>query len=172
MTLEVPPGPARTAPVEVLVCGSPDRGDDGAPIAAAALLHGQLPEAVRMRIVGGLDVDHLLSVPADAGFVIVDAATGLRPGQVVDLPLNELSGRRGEPRPRSSHTLAFSEVLGLAELIQGRPLQGRIVAIGGTAFGLGSPPSEPVAAAIPELVAAIISAIEAVRGSVRLGARS
>jgi hydrogenase maturation protease len=127
---------------------------------AAPLLRDRLPKDVRMRIVGQLDIDHLLRIPAGAGVVIVDTATGIRPGQVVELPLNGLTVREDRLRPRSSHALAFPEVIGLANLIRGHPLRGRIVAIGGRAFGLGAPLSVRVAEAIPALVAATLAAIE------------
>jgi len=146
--------------VEVLVCGSPDRGDDGAPMAAAALLRDGLPKDVRIQVVGQLDIDHLLAVPAGARVVIVDAAVGVRPGQIVELPLTGLVGREDRLRPRSSHALMFPEVIGLAELIRGRPVQGRIVVIGGMAFGLGAAFSPRVAKAIPALVGAIREAVE------------
>jgi hydrogenase maturation protease len=146
--------------VEVLLCGSLDRGDDCAPMAAAALLRDRMPDDVRVRIVGQLDIDDLLAVPAGARVVIVDAAVGIHAGQIVELPLTGLVGREDRLRPRSSHALAFPEVIGLAELIRGRPAQGRIVAIGGTAFGLGAALSPPVARAIPALVAAIREATQ------------
>ena len=77
---------SRAVAVEVLVCGSPDRGDDSAPIAAAALLRDRLPINVRLRIVGQLDIDDLLRVPAGAGAVIVDAAKGIRPVESSSFP--------------------------------------------------------------------------------------
>jgi len=163
VTLHLPvapgPGPAGTDPssagaqaagVQVLVCGSPDRGDDGVAVAAAAMIRDQLPDGVRMRTVGQLDIDDLLAVPAAVGVVIVDAASGLRPGQIVDLPL-------------TSHAVGLPEVVALAELIQGRPVHGRIVAVGAVDFGLGSALSRPVAAAMPGLVLAILGAITEVR---------
>ena len=101
--------PGRTVPVEVLVCGSPDRGDDGAAIAAAALI-GEHADDVRIQVVGSLDIDHLLAIPLDAGVVIVDAAVGIRAGRIVELPITGLIGREDRPRPRSSHALAFPEV--------------------------------------------------------------
>jgi len=149
--------------VEVLVCGSPDRGDDGAPLAAAAVLRQDLPNDVRVRTVGQLDIDDLLAVSADARVVIVDAAVGIRPGQVVELPLTGLVGREDRLRPRSSHALAFPEVIGLAEVVRGRPMQGLIVAVGGRAFGLGAAFSPRVARAIPALVAAVRDAIRRLR---------
>jgi hydrogenase maturation protease len=139
---------------DVLVCGSSDRGDDGAPIAAAAALRADLPDDVRIRVVGRLDIDDLLDVPAGARVVIVDAAIGIRPGEIVELPLTGLL------RPRSSHALAIPEVIGLAGLLRGRPLEGRVVVVGGVAFGLGASLSPSVARAIPALVRAIRDAVE------------
>lgn len=149
--------------VEVLVCGSPDRGDDGAPLAAAAVLRQELPNDVRVRTVGQLDIDDLLAVSADARLVIVDAAVGIRPGQIVELPLTGLVGREDRLRPRSSHALAFPEVIGLAEVMRGRPMQGLIVAVGGKAFGLGAAFSPHVARGIPALVEAVRDAIRRLR---------
>jgi len=166
-------GPQRgaTVAVEVLLCGSPDRGDDGAPIAASQLLRGSLPPDVAMRVVGMLDVDDLLSIPPGAGVVIVDAATGIDPGAIVDLALTGLIGQQDGVRSRSSHALALPEVVGLAEMIRGRPLRGRIVAIGGAQFGLGTSFSRPVSAALPTLSDAILEAVGQVRPSADPGGR-
>lgn len=150
---------SRAVAVEVLVCGAPDRGDDGAPIAAAALLRDCLPIDARLRIVGQLDIDDLLRVPAGAGVIIVDAAKGIRPGRIIELPLNGLHSRDDRLRARSSHALAISEVIGVANLIRGRPLRGRVVVVGGAEFGLGAPLSARVAEAVPALVTAVLAAI-------------
>jgi hydrogenase maturation protease len=151
--------------VEILICGSRDRGDDGAPIAAAALISEDLPTNVRVRIVGQLDIDHLLAIPTAAPVVIVDAAVGIPPGEIVELPVTGFVGRKDGMRPRSSHALSLPEVVGLAELIRGRPVEGRIVAIGGVHFGLGETLSERVSTAVPALTAAIRHAIERVRAT-------
>jgi hydrogenase maturation protease len=116
-----------------------------------------------MRVVGQLDVDDLLSIPSGAGVVIVDAATGIEPGAIVALALNGLIGHQERIRPRSSHALALPEVVGLAEMIRGRPLRGRIVAIGGAQFGFGEAFSSPVAAALRLLSDAILEAVWHVR---------
>jgi hydrogenase maturation protease len=166
------PAQIRQPVVEVLVCGSPDRGDDSAALIAAALIADQLPADVGLRVVGQLDIDDLLSSPARTGLVIVDAATGIRPGHVVDLPLTGLVGSPGEPRPRSSHALSLAEVIALAELIRDEPVRGRIVAIGAAEFGLGADFSLPVAAGIPALASAILEATEDVQHSARFEARS
>jgi hydrogenase maturation protease len=149
--------------VEVLLCGSPDRGDDGAPMAVMDRLRDQLPSDVTMRAIGMLDVDDLLSVPPGAGVVIVDAATGIEPGTIVELTLTGLIGRSDGVHPRSSHALTLPEVVGLAAMLRGRPMCGRIVAIGGTHFGLGSSFSRPVTAALEPLSEAITQAVASVR---------
>ena len=153
--------------VEVLVCGAPDRGDDGAAIAAMAFLGNRVPDDVQVRVIGELDIDDLLAIPTEAGVVIVDAAIGLRAGRVMELALGGLIGREDGPRPRSSHALAFPEVVGLADFMRGRPLRGRVVVIGGSAFGLGASLSAPVAAALPTLATAVLDAVEDVRAEVR-----
>ena len=154
----------RPRPIDVLVCGSRDRRDDGAAIAIVPQLRARIPGATRLRIVGQLGIDDLLAVPHDGGVVIVDAASGLRPGQIVELPLDGLLDRADELRPRSSHALAFREVLGVATLLRRLPLPGRIVAIGGARWSLGSDLSPRVAKALPDLIAGVLAAIEHVRG--------
>ena len=149
--------------VEVLICGSPDRGDDGAANVAASILSAELQPDVRLRIVGQLDIHDLLGVPAGASVVVVDAATGIQPGRIVNLPLDGLIGGGDPVRPRTSHALAFPEVVGLAELIRGHPIRGRIVAIGAVGFALGGALSERVNAAIPALVQAVRDAVEQLR---------
>jgi hydrogenase maturation protease len=148
-----------TAPgVQVLICGAEDRGDDAAAIVAARDLVERLPAGVGIRLVGQLGVEDLLHVPADHSVVIVDAAAGVPPGTIVDLPIDGLARMR-TCRPRSTHALAAREVIGLAGLLRSEPLNGRIVAIGGERFELGTGLSGRVAGAIPDLVAAILDAI-------------
>jgi hypothetical protein len=48
-------------------------------------------------------------------------------------------------------------------MLRGRPLPGRIVAIGGSHFGLGSSFSRPVMAALEPLGDAIVQAVTSVR---------
>jgi hydrogenase maturation protease len=156
--------------VDVLVCGSPERGDDGAALAALARLVAILPADVRVRVVGRLEVDHLLAVPLQAGVVVVDTATGVDPGRIVRLPLRGLVGRETGLRLRSSYALAVPEVIGLAEMMHRRPLVGAVVAIGGLEFGLGDAFSWPVSTALRAFGEAIVGAIDRVRAEVVGGA--
>jgi hydrogenase maturation protease len=150
--------------VEVLLCGSRNAGDDGVPLAVGPLIAKRLPADVRVKAVGTLDIDALLAVPSGAATVIVDSAVGIEPGAIVSIPLNGLIGHEGL-RARSSHALAFPEVIGLAELMRGVPLSGRIVMIGATRFGPGKPVSKRVGLAFPELIRATLEAVDLVRPS-------
>ena len=148
--------------VEILVCGSPDRGDDAVALAAAPAIRAALPPDARLKVVGLLGIDDLLAVARGAGVVIVDTAVGIAPGKIVTMPLTGLIGCDGL-RPRSSHALAFPEVIGLAELLRGMPLDGQIVAIGAKRFTQGKPLSRSVVAALPTLIEAALAAAECTR---------
>jgi hydrogenase maturation protease len=149
--------------VDVLVCGSIDRGDGGAPILASRYLPDRTDREVRVRLVDQVGIDDLLAVSPGAGVVIVDTATGLRTGSLVTVPLDGLIGRDDNVRGRSSHALEYREVLGLADMIRGRPLRGRIVMVGGRRFGRAADVSPRVARAIPRLGDLVLAAIEELR---------
>jgi hydrogenase maturation protease len=153
--------------IDVLVCGSIDRGDDGAPLAASQLLEADPPPHARIHRIGQLDVDDLLAIAPGGGVVIVDAATGIDPGAILELPLRALLGTDAAVQPRSSHALAIPEVIGLADMIRGRPLAGRIVVIGARRFSLGRPLTRRVAKAVPGLAQAVRVAIERVAETIR-----
>lgn len=152
--------------VEVLACGDPDRGDDGASITALADLAADLPSDVTVRRVGQLDIDDLLAVPSGAGAVVVDTATGVDPGWVVEIPFVGFAGRASGIRARSSDMLSRPETVGVASMIRGRPLVGVLVAIGGASFGPGDALSWPVASGLCSFRVAIADAIERVRTQV------
>jgi hypothetical protein len=152
--------------VEVLACGDPGRGDDGASLAALAELAPDLPADVTVRLVGQLDIDDLLAVPSGAGAVVVDTATGIDPGWVVEIPFVGFVRRDSGIRARSSDALSRPETVGVASMIRGRPLVGVLVAIGGSAFGPGDALSWPVASGLCSFRVAIVDAIERVRAQV------
>jgi hydrogenase maturation protease len=150
--------PGALPSIDVLVCGSIDRGDEGAPSAASELLESDRPANARIRRIRKVDVDDLLSIPHGGGVVIVDTASGVDPGTIIELPLRGLLGD-ASVRPRSSNSLAIPEVIGLADMLRGRPLVGRIVVIGARRFKLGRPLTRRVSAALPSLSHAIRVAV-------------
>lgn len=146
--------------LRLLICGTPDRGDDGAAPAALGLLPAGVLEAVEVRRVGGLDVDDLADLPPGDEAVVADAAVGIEPGRVVTLSLDRLPRGAAGLRTRSSHEFPMDEVVALAGLLRGEPVAGRLIAIGGRGFGLGESLGTAVAAALPTFAAAIRRAIE------------
>jgi len=158
----------RPAPIPILVCGEPARGDDAAAFAATSLLAPATLAATRVEPVGQLDVLFLLELPDGLPCVVVDAVAGLPAGAVWVRPLAalvdraravDLSGRR--PEPRSSHELPIDQVLTLAATLRAAPPAGTFVGIGGVDFGLGAPLSSAVTAALPAFAAAIDAAVAA-----------
>lgn len=161
-----PREPLVTTLVEVLACGDPGHGDDGAPGAALAELGPDLPADVTVRLVGQLGIDDLLAVQSGAGTVVVDTATGIDPGWVVEIPFIGFAGRESGMRTRSSAALSRPETVAVASMIRGRPLVGVLVAIGGSAFGSGDALSWPVSTGLRSFRVAIADAIDRVRAQV------
>jgi len=153
----------RPPSVRLLVCGSADRGDDGAPLSAAArllpLLETEVREGLEVRRCPQLDVNDIVDVAAGEACVIVDTVIGVEPGSIVTLSLAELAARAGGVTPRSSHALPIDQVLGIAEALRGSLPPGAFVGIGGLWFGFGSMQSRVVRAAPPALQDAIRAAI-------------
>jgi hydrogenase maturation protease len=150
--------------IRVLVCGTPDRTDDGVALRAVAQLLPSLREEgshdVDVRYCGQLDVEHLLDVPAGTPVLIVDAAAGVPAGQIVTLGFDELLAHPHGPSPRSSHALPIGQVLGIARVFADAPPEGEFVGLGGADFGLGEELSPEVERALPAFVGAIGRSIE------------
>jgi hydrogenase maturation protease len=147
--------PARGSRVAVLVCGEPERGDDGAAFAAVVALPAEVLDHADVVLCGQLEVDHLVAVHDDAACVVVDTAVGVAPGEVVVVPLDAIAERRGRGAPRSSHALSPDQAIALAAALRGRPPAGVFVGIGGEDFRLGAELSPAVRAGLPRLVAVL-----------------
>jgi hydrogenase maturation protease len=138
--------------VELLICGSPDRGDDGAAIAALDHLEDELLTLpLRVTAAGHLAVDELVRASRAGPVIIVDTAIGLRAGEVLELSFETVRRRATTIAPRSSHELPIADVIGLAQMLVARDIEGAVIVIGGQRFGFGDPLSPAVAAAIPAL---------------------
>jgi hydrogenase maturation protease len=167
---DVPRPPRMARPTtRLIVCGNADRSDDGLALAAIATLLPTLPPPIlamlEVRRCSELRVEDLLDLPLESSLIVVDAVTGVEPGQVVHLSLEMLAGlaRRGgadRPTPRSSHQLPIELVLGLAELLRGRPIPGAFVGLGGRSFAFGPRLSRVVRDALPSLRAAIAAELD------------
>jgi len=163
-------------PVVVLVCGEPRRGDDAAAFVAIDRLPTAVFASAEIRPVGSLDVDDIVSIDEGAACLIVDAAIGPDPGEIVRGSLASLArpgreGRReggrdsgrGRAAPRSTHAMPVEQVLGLAGIVRPGLPPGSFVGIGVASFGLGEGLSPDVERAIPQFAQAIAAEIERLR---------
>jgi Ni,Fe-hydrogenase maturation factor len=155
--------------LRLLVCGSADRGDDGAAVIAVARLLPSLEDRLRQRLevrrcehVGAADV---IQIPAGEACLIVDTVTGIEPGTVVRMTLRELATGTGGIVSRSSQPGPIDEVLRSVRRVLGRLPNGAYVAIGGHWFGSGGLRSRAVTFGLPQLEAAIRDAIVDVVGA-------
>lgn len=132
---------APTPTIRLLVCGSADRGDDGAALSAVAHLLPRLDPAVRrlveVRRCQQLDATDLIDVAEGEACLVLDTVVGIEPGTIVEIPLEDLAGM-ATITPRSSHALPIGHVLGIAQAVRGGGLpRGTFVGIGGKWFGYG-----------------------------------
>lgn len=148
--------------VRILVCGSADRGDDGAALSAIAHVLPHLDSAVCRRLevrrCPQLDASDLVDVLPDEACLVLDTVVGVAPGSVVDLPIDALAAGDGI-LPRSSHALPIQQVISIAESVRGSLPRGRFVGIGGKWFGFGPTRSRALRDAMPEFEQAISAAI-------------
>lgn len=126
--------------LRLLVCGSADRGDDGAALNAVAHVLPRLGPEVRqhleVRRCVQLDATDLIEVADDEACLVLDTVVGIDPGRVVELELDDLADR-ATFAPRSSHALPIDQTLGLARAVRGSLPRGLFVGIGGKWFGFG-----------------------------------
>jgi hydrogenase maturation protease len=150
--------------VRLLVCGDRHGSDGGVAVWAAGLLLPTLREARTPRVeavrCGHLDARQLLELASSAPLVILDAADGVAPGEVVVRSLDELIDEPAGPAPRSAAGKPIDQLLGVVNVLADAPLNGYFVGLGGLQFGYGEGLSPPVRAHLDEYVSAIRKAIE------------
>ena len=155
---------ARAPDLRILVCGTADRGDDGAALAAISHVLPELPESIRGRVevrrCQQLDVTDLLDIGVGEAVVVVDTVVGVEPGQIITMSLDELARRPAGVAPRSSHALSVDDALLIAEAVRGTMPVGTFVGIGGKWFGYGERFSRSVKGSLPAFAIAIRAAIE------------
>ena len=153
--------PRRT--LRVLVCGSADRGDDGAALTAIAHVLPALDPAISSRIeirrCPQLDATDIIDVAADERCLVLDTVVGVAAGSIVELPLQALVDT-ASVAPRSSHALPIQQVLGIAQAVRGNLPAGRFLGIGGKWFGFGPTRSRAVRDGMPAFERAVRTAID------------
>ena len=156
----VRPASAADRPVDVIACGRAGHRDEAVPLEVATAIEGRLPARARLLRAAQVGVDDLLAVRAGGSLVVIDVMSGLRPGQLFVGRLTDLGRSPGGPVARGARSLTIPGLLGLVDMIRGRPLPGVLVAIGGLRFGPGSAISPRVARGLPALIEAVLRAID------------
>lgn len=155
---------ARRPELRVLVCGTGDRGDDGAALSAITRVLPELPDHLRSRIeirrCPQLEVTDFIDVRAGEACLVVDTVVGIEPGAIITVSLSDLARGADGVAPRSLHALSVDETLLIAEVVRGSMPDGVFVGIGGKWFGYGERFSRVVKAALPALADAIRRTIE------------
>jgi hydrogenase maturation protease len=148
--------------LRLLVCGSADRGDDGAALSAVAHVLPRLDphvlEQLEVRRCVQLDATDVIDVGTHEACLILDTVVGVNAGSVVDLGFDDLADR-GAVAPRSSHALPIDQTLGVARAIRGALPDGRFVGIGGKWFGFGVVRSRALRAGMAAFEQAVEAAI-------------
>lgn len=140
--------------VVVFACGEPLRGDDGSGPASVEGLSAAVRTVAEVRARPSLSAEDLLDLPPDAVAVVVDAVTGPPAGTIVREPLADLDIAAVPWTPLSGHQLPLVTTVGLARAL-GWHVRGTFLGVSARSFGLGEGLSEVVAAALPELTAAV-----------------
>jgi hydrogenase maturation protease len=148
--------------LRVLVCGSADRGDDGAALSAIAHVLPQLEHDICQRLeirrCNQLDAADLIDVRDGEACLVLDTVVGVEPGSVVEMALEELV-QASAVAPRSSHALPIQQVAGLAEAVRGTLPRGLFLGIGGKWFGYGTTRSRALRDGMPAFERAVSAAI-------------
>jgi Ni,Fe-hydrogenase maturation factor len=145
--------------VRLLVCGTTDRGDEGAALVAVATLLPALSvdilRSLEVRRCPNLGIDDLAGIPPGVAAIMIDVAMGLEPGTVAVLPLKVLADSGALVRPMSSRSQPVHRLIASASDVRGSLPDGSFVAIGGARFNFGGHLSRPVRMALPAIRAAI-----------------
>jgi hydrogenase maturation protease len=148
--------------LRLLVCGSADRGDDGAALRAVAHLLPRLADDVRQQLevrrCVQLDATDLIEVADGEACLVLDTVVGVEPGSVVELSLDALADHP-TVAPRSSHALPIDQTLGIARAVRGVLPPGSFLGIGGKWFGFGDVRSRALRDGMGAYETAIESAI-------------
>jgi hydrogenase maturation protease len=148
--------------LRVLVCGSADRGDDGAALSAIAHVLPQLEPEIGQRLevrrCQQLDSMDLIDVRPGEACLVLDTVVGVEAGKVVEMSLEALIDD-GAVSPRSSHALPIQQVAGIAQAVRGSLPHGLFVGIGGKWFGFGTTRSRALRDGMPAFEAAVRAAI-------------
>ena len=153
------------AGVLVIGYGNPLCSDDGVgPVVAAALARDPRLAGADIRATYQLTPELAFDASSARLLVLVDAAEGVAPGEIVVGNVPGASAADADApegsRPPLSHHINPAELVSLAAELWGVAPPVVLVGIGPASFEMGESLSEVVAAAVPRAVEAVVAAIE------------
>jgi hydrogenase maturation protease len=154
--------PRMTTGAVVIGIGNPFRNDDGIGRAVAAQIEEQRLPGVRVIISDGEPAGLLEAWSGADLAVVVDAIHRVpaSPGSIHRLNAGQLENGG---TTASSHGLGVPDALRLGRVLEQLPRRLVIFAIEAADTGTGTELSQPVAAALPEVVAAVIAELKPVK---------
>lgn len=144
----------------VIGIGNRDRGDDAAGPLVCDLLRArpEVPAGVRIEVCEGSILDLALRWEPDDHVILVDAVQpGDRPGRIVTL--DALAAPLATPGAVSTHEIDVSVAIELARAVDRMPERLVLFGIEAGQTEWGSPPSDPVDAAIDTVVEFIVELV-------------
>lgn len=142
--------------VRVVGLGNRDRGDDGVGREVAARLKDRQPDGVRVLEHTGEVSGLLASMEGAEAVYLVDAAvSGADPGTIQRLDASEtaLPPLKGGT---STHIMGLADAVELARALGQLPPCCIVYAVEGRCFDTGAPLSEPLVAAVDQVIARIL----------------
>ena len=147
---------------DVLILGLGNRlmSDDAAGPLAVERLAEIAPAGARVLDGGTLGMALLPEIEASSGLIAIDAAGfDAAPGSVAVFEGAEMDRMLGGVK-KTAHEIALSDLIGAAMLSGSCPARRALVAVQPQMVALGLEPTPPVAAALPKMVAAVLSILE------------
>ncbi|WP_084525539.1 hydrogenase maturation protease [Nocardia vaccinii] len=146
----------------VIGIGNEYRGDDGiGPLVAARLDRLELP-GVLVAVCDG-EPGNLLDLWEGADLAVVVDAVLCRPSTPGRIRRTTADALRGVTAAASSHTLGVPDAVRLGRALGRLPRELVVIAVEAARLDLGTELSEPVAAAIPEILRAVQDELARVR---------
>lgn len=138
--------------------------DEGAGVHAVRMLAGQLAERDDIELLDGGTLSFTLAGAIEEAqqLIVIDAAQlGEAPGTTRVFEGERMDAFVGGSRKRSVHEVSLVDLLMIARLADHLPQRRALIGIQPHEIGWGEQPSAPVAAAIPQACAQVVSLVEA-----------
>jgi Ni,Fe-hydrogenase maturation factor len=116
--------------VVVFACGDPRlNGESVATLVCEELPPETLAKA-DIKLIGPMRAEYLRDLPPGTRAVIVDGMDGPAPGEIVDIPFIDMSGREEPVLTTSNHKGPLDEIVAVAQLLRDEPVVGRFIGVG------------------------------------------